>query len=59
MKKIGIILTILVIIILITGCETEEKDPNAPARLKEVTGKIEKANLNDDNNSQDEKYIRK
>ena len=50
MKKIGIILTILVSIILITGCETEKKDPNAPAGLKEVTGKIEKANLNDDGN---------
>lgn len=50
MKKIGIILLLISSIILITGCETEEKDPNAPARLKEVTGKIEKANLNDDGN---------
>ena len=50
MKKIEIILIIVVSFILVTGCEKEEKDPNAPAGLKEVTGKIEQAKLDDDGN---------
>ena len=54
MKKIIIIIFILTCIFTITGCSNEQKeekkDPNAPAGLKEVTGKIVKANLNDDGN---------
>ena len=51
MKKICLLLIMLSSFLLLTGCEKEEeKDPNAPARLKEVTGEIVKANLNQDGN---------
>ena len=50
MKKIGIILMILASFILITGCEKEKKDPNAPANLKKITGKVVKAKLDQDGN---------
>ena len=49
-KKIVIILLTVLSISIITGCEKEEKDPNAPANLKEVTVNIEKAILNKDGN---------
>ena len=50
MKKIGIILVLIVSLTLITGCEKEENDPNAPVNLKEITGKIEKAKLDNNGN---------
>ena len=50
MKKIGIIIVLMISLTLITGCEKEEKDPNAPAGLREVTGDIVKAKLNKDGN---------
>ena len=55
MKKISLILVIFVSFFILTGCTNESKkeeikDPNAPAGLKEVTGKIVKANLDNDGN---------
>ena len=54
MKKISLILIAIVSLFILTGCENEKindtKDPNAPAGLKEVTGKIVKANLDNDGN---------
>lgn len=50
MKKIGLLIILIGIFLLLTGCEKEEKDPNAPVNLKEATGKIEKAKLDTDGN---------
>ena len=54
MKKISLILVIFISFFCMTGCTSktieEEKDLDAPARLKEVTGKIVKANLDDNGN---------
>jgi len=55
MKKISLILLIFVGFFILTGCtnetkKEETKDPNAPAGLKEVTGKIVKAELDNDGN---------
>ena len=55
MKKISLILVIFVSFFILTGCTNESKkeeikDSNVPAGLKEVTGKIVKANLDDNGN---------
>ena len=52
MKRIMIIATIIISIWILTGCQSNEeiKDPNAPAGLKEITGKIVKAELDMNNN---------
>lgn len=55
MKKISLILVIFVSFFILTGCTNESKkeeikDPNAPAGLKKITGKIVKANLDNDGN---------
>ena len=50
MKRIKIVIILFLSIFLITGCVKEEKDPNAPPNLKEVTGKIEKAKLDKEGN---------
>ena len=55
MKKISLILAIFVSFFILTGCtnetaKEENKDPKAPAGLKEVTGKIVKAELDSDGN---------
>ena len=53
MRKFNIIVLILICILLV-GCKNEnkdeKKDPNAPAGLKEVTGKIVKADLDSNGN---------
>ena len=53
MRKFNIIVLILICLILV-GCKRDEednkKDPKAPARLKEVTGKIVKADLDSNGN---------
>ena len=48
MKKISLILIICVI--LLTGCGTNKKESDKPVNLKEVTGKVVKAKLDEDNN---------
>ena len=55
MKKISLILVIFVSFFILTGCTNESKkeaikDSKVPAGLKEVTGKIVKANLDNDGN---------
>ena len=55
MKKISLILVIFVSFFILTGCTNEtakedNKDSKAPAGLKEVTGKIVKAELDSDGN---------
>ena len=55
MKKISLILVIFVSFFILTGCtnkskKEEIKDSKVPAGLKEVTGKIVKANLDNDGN---------
>ena len=55
MKKISLILVIFVSFFILTGCTNEptkedNTDPKAPAGLKEVTGKIVKAELDSDGN---------
>ena len=52
MRKFNIIILIL-ISLLLDGCNQvneNKKEPKAPAGLKEVTGKIIKANLDNDGN---------
>lgn len=47
MKKISILLLIFILMFSLTACtEKETKDEKVPARLKEITGKIVKANTN-------------
>ena len=54
MKKISLILIAIVSLFILTGCKNEKvndtKDPNVPAGLKEITGKIVKAKLDDNGN---------
>ena len=55
MKKISLILVIFVSFFILTGCTNESKkeeikDLKVPVWLKEVTGKIVKANLDNDGN---------
>ena len=55
MKKISLILVIFISFFILTGCTNEtaqedNKDSKAPAGLKEVTGKIVKAELDSDGN---------
>ena len=51
MKKVSILLLILILTFSLTGCATKEtKDKKNLARLKEITGKIVKANTNNDGN---------
>lgn len=54
MKRIVIVLVFLICIISLTGCSNENKketeDSNAPAGLKEITGKIVKATLDNGGN---------
>lgn len=53
MKKISLILVIFVSFFILTGCETKKEtnnDKDAPAGLKEVTGEIVKAQLDDNGN---------
>ena len=55
MKKISLILVIFVSFFILTGCTNESKkeeikDSKVPAGLKEVTGKIVKAELDSDGN---------
>ena len=54
MKKISLILVIFVSFFMLTGCTNESKNEEikekVPAGLKEVTGKIVKANLDNDGN---------
>lgn len=50
MKKINKIIFLFLLSIILTGCETNNKDPNAPAMLKEATGKISKAKLDNEGN---------
>lgn len=51
MKKTIIILTLLITILTLSGCEKEQKqEEKVPAGLKEITGEIKKAELNDDGN---------
>ena len=53
MRKLNIIVFIIICLLLV-GCKDEnkdeKKDSNAPAGLKEVTGKIVKANLDSNGN---------
>ena len=53
MRKLNIIILMLICLVLV-GCtvenKDEKKDPKAPAGLKEVTGKIVKADLDSDGN---------
>ena len=52
MRKLNIILLILICLVLV-GCkgeDKEKKDSSTPARFKEVTGKIVKADLDSDGN---------
>ena len=53
MKKICLVLTIFISIFIPTGCSNKKDEVNyskAPNDLKEVTGKIVKATLDDDGN---------
>ena len=54
MKKINLIIIAIVSLFILTGCESEKvndnNDSNAPAGLKEVTGKVVKAKLDDNGN---------
>ena len=54
MKKISLILIAIVSLFILSGCENEKvndnNDPNAPAGLKEATGKIVKAELDNNGN---------
>ena len=51
MKKINLFLLICSSFLFFTGCESKEvKDPNAPAGLREITGDIVKATLDEDGN---------
>ena len=54
MKKIGLFLILGVSILTLTACSSDTKktvkDPDAPAGLKEITGDIIKATLDEDGN---------
>ena len=55
MKKIGLMLIVIISLFILAGCTNESKkeeikDSKVPAGLKEVTGKIVKANLDNDGN---------
>ena len=51
MKKLFIYLLLFLSVFSLTGCKKkEEKDPNAPANLREVVGDIIKAKLDSDGN---------
>lgn len=53
MKKLYVVLIIFVTMFMLTGCTSNEEnitDSNAPARLQKITGKIVKANMNEDGN---------
>ena len=51
MKKIRLLLIIFISFLCLTGCTSEKSNKDsAPVRLKEATGKIVKANLDDNGN---------
>ena len=51
MKKISLVLLIFMLMILLTGCTSKSKqDEQSPAILKEITGEIVKANMDDNEN---------
>ena len=54
MKKLYVVLIIFIIMFILTGCTSKEKDDindsNTPARLQKITGKVVKADLDNDGN---------
>ena len=50
MKKLFIYVLLFISVFSLTGCGKEEKDPNAPANLREVVGDIVKAKLDKNGN---------
>lgn len=52
MKKIQILALTVICLFILSGCanSSTKTDPSKPARLREITGKIVKANVNEDDN---------
>lgn len=52
MKRIGILITTALCLFILSGCtnSSNQADPSKPANLREITGEVVKANINEDNN---------
>ena len=53
MKKINFLIVLFISLFILTGCTSElkeEVDPNKPVNLKEITGEVVKATLDEDGN---------